>query len=84
MHQLDTCYAGGRDSIKALEEQFECTICRDWMVACHSMVPCGHMFCGSCLGDWLPKNPTCPTCRYAPPADILCRFGGTTCLRDRP
>ena len=53
--------AGG--TTKALEDQFECTICRDWMVATHSMVPCGHMFCGACLGDWLPKKPTCPTCR---------------------
>ncbi|KAL3144819.1 hypothetical protein ABBQ38_001928 [Trebouxia sp. C0009 RCD-2024] len=50
---------------KALENEFECTICRDFMVATHSVVPCGHMFCGECLCEWLQKNPTCPKCRAA-------------------
>jgi Ring finger domain len=62
-HRPTISLAAAGDTTKALEDQFECTICRDWMVATHSMVPCGHMFCGACLGDWLPKNPTCPTCR---------------------
>ncbi|DBA95401.1 TPA: hypothetical protein ACH3X3_013276 [Trebouxia sp. C0006] len=50
---------------QALENEFECTICRDFMVATHSVVPCGHMFCGGCLSEWLQKNPTCPKCRAA-------------------
>lgn len=33
------------------------------MVATHSVVPCGHMFCGECLSQWLQKNPSCPKCR---------------------
>ena len=35
------------------------------MVATHSVVPCGHMFCGECLSEWLQKNPSCPKCRAA-------------------
>ena len=35
------------------------------MVATHSVVPCGHMFCGECLSQWLQKNPSCPKCRAA-------------------
>ena len=79
---------------QALENEFECTICRvsfvqalvfhdggsrlcflcqlivlwilqDFMVATHSVVPCGHMFCGECLSEWLQKNPSCPKCRAA-------------------
>ena len=38
---------------------------QDFMVATHSVVPCGHMFCGACLSEWLQKNPTCPKCRAA-------------------
>jgi len=38
---------------------------QDFMVATHSVVPCGHMFCGGCLSEWLQKNPTCPKCRAA-------------------
>lgn len=38
---------------------------QDFMVATHSVVPCGHMFCGECLSEWLQKNPTCPKCRAA-------------------
>lgn len=40
-------------------------ILQDFMVATHSVVPCGHMFCGECLSEWLQKNPTCPKCRAA-------------------
>ena len=50
--------------LKALEAQFECQICREFMVATHSLVPCGHMFCGECVGDWLKKKASCPSCRY--------------------
>ena len=38
---------------------------QDFMVATHSVVPCGHMFCGECLSEWLQKNPSCPKCRAA-------------------
>lgn len=38
---------------------------QEFMVATHSVVPCGHMFCGECLSQWLQKNPSCPKCRAA-------------------
>lgn len=44
-----------------------CQICRDLIVACHSLVPCGHLFCGSCIARWLDRQLDCPTCRCAPP-----------------
>ena len=55
---------GNSTMLKALESQFECQICREFMVATHSLVPCGHMFCGECVGDWLQKKASCPSCRY--------------------
>ena len=35
------------------------------MVVTHSVVPCGHMFCGECLSTWLQRTHTCPKCRSA-------------------
>ena len=34
-------------------------------MAAHSFVPCGHCFCGECIGDWLTRKTTCPECRWA-------------------
>lgn len=59
--------AGGNALLAALEGQFECTICREFMVAAHSLVPCGHMFCGECVGEWILKKSSCPTCRSCLP-----------------
>ena len=27
-------------------------------------LPCGHLFCNSCLQPWLKTNSTCPTCKF--------------------
>lgn len=32
-------------------------------MATHSMVPCGHNYCGECLAAWLANKADCPTCR---------------------
>jgi len=55
-------------TLQTLESQLECVICQEWMVAPHSLVPCGHMYCGGCLYNLLRchqshHGPTCPTCR---------------------
>jgi hypothetical protein len=64
--------AGGARVVAKIQNEFECVICKEWLVAAHSVVPCGHMFCGTCLRDWFERrNPatgagsvlTCPTCR---------------------
>lgn len=37
------------------------------LVATHVLVPCGHLFCGACLGDLyrsFKDPPQCPTCRW--------------------
>jgi hypothetical protein len=41
-----------------------CTICQELPVAAHMLVPCGHIFCGMCIGRWLPRKTACPTCRH--------------------
>ncbi|KAH8550751.1 hypothetical protein BGW37DRAFT_406115, partial [Umbelopsis sp. PMI_123] len=44
---------------------YECNICFD--TATHPVVTvCGHLFCWSCLAQWLhqtSRNPTCPVCK---------------------
>ena len=57
--------------LQALESQLECVICQEWMLAPHSLVPCGHMYCGGCLYNLLRchqshHSPTCPHCRCEP------------------
>eukprot|EP00873_Tetraselmis_striata_P034562 jgi/Tetstr1/454826/TSEL_041706.t1 len=65
------------NTMQALENSLECVVCREWMVGPHSLVPCGHMFCGNCIHEWTmhhPHNPSCPSCRStisAPPVKCL-------------
>ncbi|KAI8334089.1 hypothetical protein EDC96DRAFT_17445 [Choanephora cucurbitarum] len=44
---------------------YECNICFD--TAVHPVITlCGHLFCWSCLAQWLnaqSRNPTCPVCK---------------------
>eukprot|EP00746_Dinoflagellata_sp_MGD_P039294 gnl/MRDRNA2_/MRDRNA2_194751_c0_seq1.p1 gnl/MRDRNA2_/MRDRNA2_194751_c0~~gnl/MRDRNA2_/MRDRNA2_194751_c0_seq1.p1 ORF type:complete len:363 (+),score=94.40 gnl/MRDRNA2_/MRDRNA2_194751_c0_seq1:1-1089(+) len=48
------------------ETNAECAIClRDQALGdTVSKLPCGHIFCTSCVTDWLKRNCTCPVCRY--------------------
>ncbi|KAK9820995.1 hypothetical protein WJX81_005884 [Elliptochloris bilobata] len=55
-------------------DHLKCAVCLEFMVAAHTVVPCGHAFCGECLAGWLDKNSTCPNCRAeasAPPVRSL-------------
>eukprot|EP00798_Chlamydomonas_sp_ICE-L_P019981 gene19981-26692_t len=45
-----------------LQNHFTCPICQEWVMACHAL-SCGHMFCGSCIAEWLKRKQACPTCR---------------------
>ena len=45
-----------------LESHYECSICFCPMACCHSISPCGHSFCYSCIADWASKHKTCPFC----------------------
>ncbi|KAK9808928.1 hypothetical protein WJX72_006531 [[Myrmecia] bisecta] len=51
------------DILEAMREQCECAICREWMVAPHTLANCGHLFCGECMAQWLEKKHDCPNCR---------------------
>ncbi|KAI7893789.1 uncharacterized protein EV154DRAFT_132561 [Mucor mucedo] len=54
----DDCYSNGGGF-------YECNICFD--TAIHPVLTlCGHLFCWSCLAQWLnaqSRNPTCPVCK---------------------
>jgi len=51
------------DWVKDLEDEMSCAVCQETIVAAHSLVPCGHCFCGNCLFQWLSRKQICPTCR---------------------
>ena len=52
---------------KTCTEQFTCPVCFELMVFPYSMVPCNHMFCAECLGEWFATKARyaadCPVCR---------------------
>ncbi|KAI8060830.1 hypothetical protein BC940DRAFT_311198 [Gongronella butleri] len=61
-----TTTAGPAHTVHASEGGFyECNICFD--TASHPVLTlCGHLFCWSCLAQWLnaqSRNPTCPVCK---------------------
>lgn len=45
----------------AIEEELKCAVCHS-MVIEPRVVGCGHMFCKSCLDQWMCLNKTCPMC----------------------
>lgn len=55
-----------KEDLDAETTNGECAIClsdqRIGQIA--TRMPCGHLFCGECLGRWLEKSNTCPVCRY--------------------
>jgi len=63
------------DWVKDLEDEMSCAVCQETIVAAHSLVPCGHCFCGNCLFQWLSRKQICPTCRSvtALTLRILCK-----------
>jgi peroxin-10 len=43
-------------------QQRKCTLCLDAMKD-PSVTTCGHVFCWTCIGDWVREKPECPLCR---------------------
>jgi peroxin-10 len=45
-------------------QQRKCTLCLEELKD-PSVTTCGHVFCWSCIGEWLRERPECPLCRSA-------------------
>ena len=45
-------------------QQRKCTLCLEEMRD-PSVTTCGHVFCWTCIGDWIREKPECPLCRQA-------------------
>ncbi|OCK74817.1 hypothetical protein K432DRAFT_386589 [Lepidopterella palustris CBS 459.81] len=43
-------------------QQRKCTLCLEEMKD-PSVTTCGHVFCWTCIGDWVREKPECPLCR---------------------
>ncbi|MCJ1366668.1 peroxisome biogenesis factor 10 [Acarospora aff. strigata] len=43
-------------------QQRKCTLCLEEMRD-PSVTTCGHVFCWTCIGDWVKEKPECPLCR---------------------
>lgn len=44
------------------QQQRKCTLCLEEMRD-PSVTTCGHVFCWTCIGDWIREKPECPLCR---------------------
>jgi hypothetical protein len=50
-------------SMVDLLRQYECEICYDVIANACTLIPCGDVFCFSCIADWSAKKDVCPHCQ---------------------
>lgn len=55
---------------KAVRDSLKCTICLELYHRPILLVPCSHVYCGSCFSQWIESQPNlaCPQCRSEPEA----------------
>ena len=46
-----------------VSRHLECPICQEVFQQATRLSPCGHVYCGPCIQEWLTKSKSCPTCR---------------------
>lgn len=46
------------------KQQRKCTLCLEQLKD-PGVTTCGHVFCWTCIGDWLREQPLCPLCRQS-------------------
>ncbi|KAI9066680.1 hypothetical protein FKP32DRAFT_1589374 [Trametes sanguinea] len=59
-------HASARQILAKFEEELNCPICYDLLIATHTTIPCGHSCCGQCLLTFLRgrgSKAQCPVCR---------------------
>lgn len=49
--------------VDAFRQNYTCAICQELMVGAYAFIPCGHLYCGGCISNWLERRTECPTCR---------------------
>ena len=62
-----------------VSRHLECPICQEVFQQATRLSPCGHVYCGPCIQEWLTKSKSCPTCR----TPVTRNEKGTRCMAAR-
>lgn len=50
------------ETVEVLRKKLKCSICLDSIDEL-TTTSCGHLFCWSCVREWVRRNKTCPLCK---------------------
>lgn len=63
-YDLATSQSSSSFSWIPTEQQRKCTLCLE-LFKDPSVTTCGHVFCWTCIRDWVKEKPECPLCRQS-------------------